>query len=342
MFKDKQENNINTSEKEKKGLFASLLNLYNSDKCKVGINSFGISTGSSTVDNFLQIDNCGGVLDLALLFLPIGWIGLAGKAFLNASKVALNSEKLLMLAKNSKVLNEGKNLTSKGYSIVKNQIEMTMTPLLKKANYPLSREVTPEVFLKELDASMKSLDSKIAWRVTPHTLEEYKEIVDKGGKLYTIKGSGGTFAITAEKDIISVCKNLNNKNVYGTDIMKEAVEKGGRTLDSYTGNLKFYEKAGFEMVSVTKGVKEFLPNEAKELIDKGVLKLEDVGAFVYKGNDTRSYKKVSVFMNETGKKYVDNIVDKKTGEVLEYGYDRMINERNNIASKLWGIKYKKE
>lgn len=51
LFKDKQENNINTSEKEKKGLFASLLNLYNSDKCKVGINSFGISTGSSTKNN---------------------------------------------------------------------------------------------------------------------------------------------------------------------------------------------------------------------------------------------------------------------------------------------------
>lgn len=85
-----------------------------------------------------------------------------------------------------------------------------------------------------------------------------------------------------------------------------------------------------------------LPNEAKVLIDKGVLDLEDVGAFVYKGENTRNYEEVSVFMEKTGKKYVDDIVDKKTGEVLEYGYDRMINERNNIASKLWGIKYKKQ
>lgn len=107
-------------------------------------------------------------------------------------------------------------------------------------------------------ASVAKQHPEIAWRVTAHTQEEL-EADYPGAKLHVTDG-GSTAAVTADGDIISVCKKPGD-TASGRDILALAVENGGTKLDSYSGNHGFYVKCGFEPVSWCQWDDECAPSD---------------------------------------------------------------------------------
>lgn len=103
-------------------------------------------------------------------------------------------------------------------------------------------------FADAVVSAKKTLDPKMAWRVTAHTQQELEtEDSLKGAKLHITSG-GSTVAVTRDGDIVSVCKNAGD-SARGKDLIKLAVDNGGKKLDSYSGNDGFYKKMGFLPVS---------------------------------------------------------------------------------------------
>lgn len=135
------------------------------------------------------------------------------------------------------------------------------------------------------------------WRVDVHEAGDYegcKKIVSEGGSCA---------AVTPDGDIISVCKNPNDKTVSGRDIMAKAVEEGGVKLDSFAGNHDFYVKCGFEAISATPFNEQYAPEGWKAGRDAPEL----VVAYKYVGkgnvkNVTEEQMKASVkiFEGENG------------------------------------------
>lgn len=119
------------------------------------------------------------------------------------------------------------------------------------------------------------------WRVTAHTEEELENDYP-GAKLHVTK-NGSTVAVTADGDIISVCKNPGDK-LSGRDLMKIAVENGGTKLDSFAGNHDFYIKCGFEPVSWTPFNEAYAPDGWR----KGVDNPEPVVFYKYTGKTSKT------------------------------------------------------
>lgn len=119
-----------------------------------------------------------------------------------------------------------------------------------------------------------SLDS--AWRVDDtHSAKDFKKTTT-----FTTK-HGSTIAIKPDGDIISVCKK-GGDIATGSDLIKFAVANGGKKLDSFDGNYKFYVKNGFEPVSWTKFNKEYAPHDWNE----GKHREEPIIFFKYTGKQT--------------------------------------------------------
>ena len=112
-----------------------------------------------------------------------------------------------------------------------------------------------DVFLKARDTV--SLSQR--WRVSKHDdLDDYKNC-----KMYATDG-GSTFAVRDDGDIISVCVNKNDLGTHGKDLIKKAIELGGKKLDCYSGIYKFYVKCGLTPVACVDGNKEYTSDEWKE------------------------------------------------------------------------------
>ena len=110
-------------------------------------------------------------------------------------------------------------------------------------------------FAKSVVDAKGTLDPAIAWRVTAHTPEEYKEL---GAKMYTIGKS--TVAVTKDGDIISVCKSIDGSgNGGGKELLALAVNNGGTKLDAFAGIHGFYCSQGFQPVSWTGFDKNYAP-----------------------------------------------------------------------------------
>ena len=122
---------------------------------------------------------------------------------------------------------------------------------------------------------------KDAWRVDTDS-HDGKDYV--GAKVYVSEG-GSTFAVTKDGDIISVCKNMSDKEK-GHELLEKAVKAGGKKLDSFDGNFEFYLRNGFEPVSWT----AFNENYAPKGWVKGRVKPEPVVFFKYTG---KKYSKQS-------------------------------------------------
>lgn len=121
------------------------------------------------------------------------------------------------------------------------------------------------------------IDEDARWRVDVHDANDY----DNDKKFIADKGNG-VVAVTPDGDIISVASTKNG-NVRGSDLLRIAVANGGRKLDSFDGNFKFYVDNGFTPVSWTK----FNPKYAPEgwSASKGH-KPENVVFFKYTGKNT--------------------------------------------------------
>lgn len=108
---------------------------------------------------------------------------------------------------------------------------------------------SPKTFVKKLAEAKKAQDPKNGWRVTGLSKEELLDW-HKGAKLHVTDG-GSTIAIDGD-DIVAVCVGAGDgKGGFqsGSSILDYAVKNGGKKLDSYSGNHKFYAKNGFEPVS---------------------------------------------------------------------------------------------
>lgn len=114
------------------------------------------------------------------------------------------------------------------------------------------------------------------WRVDAHSEKELTE--DYAGAKFHVTKKGSTVAVTADGDIISVCKNPGD-NLSGKDLMKIATENGGVKLDSFSGNHGFYTKCGFEPVSWTPFNEAYAPAGWR----KGVDSPEPVVFYKYTG-----------------------------------------------------------
>lgn len=117
-------------------------------------------------------------------------------------------------------------------------------------------------FVNALSDAKSSQPEGKAWRVdTTHKQIDYKR-----DKILATRG-GSVAAITPEGDIISVCKKRGDTQT-GAELMREAVEAGGKKLDSYDGNFDFYVKTGFEPISWCKFDETYAPEGWRKGIDK--------------------------------------------------------------------------
>lgn len=142
--------------------------------------------------------------------------------------------------------------------------------------------------LKTAYDKMEETAPEKAWRVTVHTQQELEEEYP-GAKLHITDG-GSTVAVTKDGDIISVCGNPGDK-LRGKDLLKLAVENGGKKLDSYSGNHGFYVKCGFEAVSWCEFDEQYAPPGWV----KGRDKPEPVIFYKYTGQSNQSRNEQDIF-----------------------------------------------
>ena len=136
------------------------------------------------------------------------------------------------------------------------------------SQHPVAKLVTGKEFFNIISKAKDSRPDKDKWRVDVHEASDYEK-----DKCFATEG-GSVFAIAGE-DIISVCKNPDDRTCSGTMLIEQAVKEGGRKVDSYEGNHAFYAKCGFEPVSWTK----FNPEYAAPGTPP-----EDVIFYIYTGN----------------------------------------------------------
>ena len=126
--------------------------------------------------------------------------------------------------------------------------------------------VKSDKFVKDLDTARDTRPVQDKWRVdNTHTSED---LDGRGCKCFTSKG-GSTVAVDKNGDIISVCKAKGDKTTTGAGLLKHAIKMGGRKLDSFYGNNKFYVDNGFQAVSWTPFDKTYAPDGWKESGCKG-------------------------------------------------------------------------
>ena len=142
--------------------------------------------------------------------------------------------------------------------------------------------------LKTAYDKMEETAPEKAWRVTVHSRQELEEEYP-GAKLHITDG-GSTVAVTKDGDIISVCGNPGDK-LRGKDLLKLAVENGGKKLDSYSGNHGFYVKCGFEAVSWCEFDEQYAPPGWV----KGRDKPEPVIFYKYTGQSNQSRNEQDIF-----------------------------------------------
>jgi phage-related protein (TIGR01555 family) len=142
--------------------------------------------------------------------------------------------------------------------------------------------------LKTAYDKMEETAPEKAWRVTVHSQQELEEEYP-GAKLHITDG-GSTVAVTKDGDIISVCGNPGDK-LRGKDLLKLAVENGGKKLDSYSGNHGFYVKCGFEAVSWCEFDEQYAPPGWVKSRDKP----EPVIFYKYTGQSNQSRNEQDIF-----------------------------------------------
>ena len=142
--------------------------------------------------------------------------------------------------------------------------------------------------LKTAYDKMEETAPEKAWRVTVHSQQELEEEYP-GAKLHITDG-GSTVAVTKDGDIMSDCGNPGDK-LRGKDLLKLAVENGGKKLDSYSGNHGFYVKCGFEAVSWCEFDEQYAPPGWV----KGRDKPEPVIFYKYTGQSNQSRNEQDIF-----------------------------------------------
>ena len=134
---------------------------------------------------------------------------------------------------------------------------------------------------------------EIAWRVdSTYTDEDYE-----GMDCYTTPG--GSAVAVHDGDIVSVCGKPGDK-VRGSQLLKHAVEMGGKKLDAFCGLYGFYAKNGFEPVSWCEFDEQYAPDDWV----KGRDAPEPVIFWKYTG---RSYDEITRDHGKTDKEFTQKV-----------------------------------
>lgn len=134
---------------------------------------------------------------------------------------------------------------------------------------------------------------EIAWRVdSTYTDKDYE-----GMDCYTTPG--GSAVAVHDGDIVSVCGKPGDK-VRGSQLLKHAVEMGGKKLDAFGGLYGFYAKNGFEPVSWCKFDEQYAPDDWV----KGRDAPEPVIFWKYTG---RSYDEITRDHGKTDKEFTRKV-----------------------------------
>lgn len=139
---------------------------------------------------------------------------------------------------------------------------------------------TPEFVdaLTDAKATFAKVHPEYVWRVSSPSAEEFEQ--EHPGAVMHVTQGGSTVAVTPDGDIVGVCKKPGDKQ-RGADLLKMAVENGGKKLDSYEGNHDFYINNGFEPVSWCRWDDEFAPPDWRSEYQK-----EDIIFYRYTGKTT--------------------------------------------------------
>lgn len=161
-----------------------------------------------------------------------------------------------------------------------------------KTNFSLSFKKPADLqecktYKTALETARKT-QSNSGWRGdTSHEPQDYLN-----DKIVQTKG-GSVAAVTPGGDIISVCKNTNDKETTGSQLIASAVKAGGKKLDSYDGNFDFYVKNGFEPVSWCKFDEKYAPEGWKKGSDEpeNIIFFKYVGIGKVKNTDIEEFYK---------------------------------------------------
>ena len=118
--------------------------------------------------------------------------------------------------------------------------------------YKVNAETFKENFIKVRDAH--SIENR--WRVDNSYSEDDYRLADN-----YMTEDGSTISIKDE-DIISVCSMIGGVT-RGRDLLKHAVQSGGKKLDAYQNLFGFYVKSGFMPISYCKWDDEYAPDDWK-------------------------------------------------------------------------------
>lgn len=149
---------------------------------------------------------------------------------------------------------------------------------------------TPEFVdaLTDAKAAVAKERPQDSWRVSSPSAEEFEQ--EHPGAVMHVTQGGSTVAVTPDGDIVGVCKKPGD-NVRGSDLLKMAVENGGKKLDAFSKLWRFYTNNGFEPVSWTPFNREYAPTDWKEEYGE-----EPVIFYKYTGKHT-AYKNSDEFLN---------------------------------------------
>lgn len=119
---------------------------------------------------------------------------------------------------------------------------------------------TPEFVdaLTDAKATVAKERPQDSWRVSSPSAEEFEQ--EHPGAVMHVTQGGSTVAVTPDGDIVGLCKKPGD-SIKGKDLLKTAVENGGRKLDAFSGLYEFYVTKGFEPVSWTPFNEEYAPSD---------------------------------------------------------------------------------
>lgn len=167
------------------------------------------------------------------------------------------------------------------------------------------KQVSSQRFHNKIKEAKESVPEQSRWRVDVHEAQDYEK-----NQRFVSEG-GSTVSVTPDGDIISLCRKEGDKT-RGHDLLKKAVENGGRKLDAFRGLFHFYASNGFEPVSWC----EFDENYAPEGWDKN-----------------RDEKEPVIFWKYTGKKYDKTWDEFSLSVKASKDYEEAMNIRDSKMEK---------
>lgn len=201
---------------------------------------------------------------------------------------------------------EKKNTTSEKAESVKKTSEGVKEAKPIKMN----KVEKSQKYVDSLSEAKKSLPPEQApWRVTQYENGDQFDEWHPNAKKFSTDG-GSTVAVTPDGDIVGVC-HKDGDPARGKELIRYAVENGGKKLDAYEGLYPFYTKCGFEPVSWCKWDENFAPDDWV----KGRDNPENIIFYKYTGNKSKYNTAQEFFAGVKASKDYDEAMNVRNKEI---------------------------